>query len=584
MKAVDTGMEGMGLGDGESKSEGAPEVRKNVIFLVFKDLILLVSVLGLLFFLTIGRRPLANPDEGRYAEIPREMVVSGDWVTPRLNGVLYFEKPPLFYWMQAAAIKVGGLGESTLRLSNSLLGLLGCLITYAFGAYIFNRRIGLYAGFILGTSMMFFVLSQIITLDMAVSVFVTMALFAFIAGEKSRGLGRRLFFWLFYASMAFATLSKGLIGFLIPCTIVFMWTVFLGRWREIKKYYLISGGVIFFAIATPWHILCAMKNPSFAWYYFINEHFLRYLTPGHARVKPWWFFIMTFAVGSFPWLVFLPQSIGYAIKRVKKISEERKIFLFLSLWIVFVIAFFSISKSKLIPYILPTMPPFALIIACFLAEASQNLKKYETRLKWGYYSYGILLGILALSFPVIAYFKFEILYDLSGVGYWLLLPPVTFLLASIIMMTTIHKRRLSACFSFTILTMVAVFLATNTIAGQCQRPGTRQVAQSLKPYLKAEDKVFMLFDYYQDFPVYLSRLVGVAYNIPGEQAYGLHQEDLSNRYPDEKTFESLWISETRVYALSKKDQFEGFINRPFAPKTYIIDEDENFVVFTNHPM
>ncbi|HEV7518506.1 MAG TPA: glycosyltransferase family 39 protein, partial [Thermoanaerobaculia bacterium] len=145
-----------------------------------RDLLLLALGFALLYGPHLGRRALWSPDEGRYAEIPREMVATGDWITPRLNGVKYFEKPPLFYWLEAGALRLFGPGEWAVRLAPALFALLGILAVYAAGRRLFGRQAGLWAGIVLGTSPLWFGLGEAVTLDMAVSALLTGALLAFL--------------------------------------------------------------------------------------------------------------------------------------------------------------------------------------------------------------------------------------------------------------------------------------------------------------------------------------------------------------------------------------------------------------------
>src|SRR5947199_3447751 len=177
-----------------------------------RDLLLLAFGFALLFGPHLGRRALWSPDEGRYAEIPREMVASGDYVTQRLNGIKYFEKPPLFYWAEAGALRLFGPEEWALRLAPALFALLGVLAVYAAGRRLYGRRAGLGAGAVLATSPLWFGLGEAITLDMAVSSLLTLAFLAFLFASRAETVWRRrLWIWAFYAAAALATLTKGLI-------------------------------------------------------------------------------------------------------------------------------------------------------------------------------------------------------------------------------------------------------------------------------------------------------------------------------------------------------------------------------------
>jgi len=305
------------------------------------DILFLLLVLGGLFFILLGVRPLFVPDEGRYAEIGREMIASGDYITPYLNSIKYFEKPILFYWLEAAAIKIAGLNLWSLRSINALLGLLGCLMTYITARQLYNRKTGLLAAFILGTSMLYFVMAHMISLDLTVTVFIAMSLYAFLLGtQRPLGWSRQFYFWGASAAAALAVLTKGLIGIVFPSMIIFVWIAIVGDWRILKRMYLPSCILVFLAIALPWHILVGQRNPEFYYFYFIQQHFLRYATTEIGHYQPIWYFIPYLIIGFFPWVVFLPQAIAKQFSWSWQQRHEHTSELFLLLWVLLIFAFF----------------------------------------------------------------------------------------------------------------------------------------------------------------------------------------------------------------------------------------------------
>ena len=270
---------------------------------------------GILYFAVLGRAPLDPKDEGRYAEIPREMLATGDWVTPRLDGVNYFEKPPLMYWAVAASESVFGPAEWAVRAPVALFGLAGVLITYAAARGLYGRAAGLAAAVVLGTAVFYAALSRILVLDMAVSVLMSATLFCFILGvREAPGARRRWFFMGLYASAALATLTKGLIGFLLTGAVMFLWLLLFRQWKRLRPMHLPSGILLFLAIAAPWHLLAAQRNPGWAHFYFIHEHWERFTTTEHGRIGPWYYFIPIVVGGLFPWIGFL----GPAVRRARR--------------------------------------------------------------------------------------------------------------------------------------------------------------------------------------------------------------------------------------------------------------------------
>ncbi|OHE74435.1 MAG: hypothetical protein A2Y14_04040 [Verrucomicrobia bacterium GWF2_51_19] len=533
---------------------------------VMKDVLWLTLAGVLLFFSTLWIRPLGNPDEGRYAEIPTEMLQSGDWVTPRLNGVLYFEKPPMVYWTQAIAIQCLGENHVAYRFSSALFALLGVLATYLAGRAMWGRRTGLLAAGILATSVLYFGLSQIIILDMAVSGVLSFALLSFWVGRTQTGGRRRWLFWLAYACMALAVLTKGLIGMLIPGAILFLWSLLLNRWKEWKQYYLFSGFLIFFVIALPWHLLATLRNPGFAWFYFVNEHFLRYLTTAHSRVQPFWFFFVIAAVGFIPWIFFMPQALKNAPS-----AKNRDSVLFLSIWAVFVLFFFSLSQSKLIPYILPMFCPLALLLGRQLDALFDDLRKVLL----GFWLTSALFTLLALAGQwVLEQIHHPITPDYLPL--FRLTQGVLLIAAVFIGLESyrgLYKRALAGVF----VGMAMIGLIGGPLFGCFQRPSTRACAEFLKTHRTSDAHVFQFYDYYQDFPVYLGEMTGVALHFPEEQSYGLSLEPQPSRHLSEDTFWPVWRTQ-KIYGLIEKERFDAFAERSQAKKLF---EDENFVVFSN---
>ena len=338
-----------------------------------RDLVWLVLIAGAAYFFLLGRAPLSNPDEGRYAEVAREMVATGDWVTPRLDGVHYFEKPPLVYWAEALAQQTFGPGELAARSVVALFAIFGIAITYAAGRSLYGRRAGIWSAVVLGTSLLYFALGHILLLDTAVSVLMSAALFFFLVGIRtdrpsSGAPSRRRCFYAFYLFAALATLTKGLIGFLIPGAVIFTWLLVFNQWRRLRPIYLPTGLLLFLVVAAPWHLVMAWRNPEWAHFYFIHEHLQRFATSEAHRVQPWWFYVPIALLGLFPWTGFLWPALRDTLAGGWARRKENADAWFLVTWAVFVFLLFSESRSKLIPYILPVFPPLAVLIGASIGR------------------------------------------------------------------------------------------------------------------------------------------------------------------------------------------------------------------------
>jgi len=304
-------------------------------------------LLAVLWFGTLGIRPLYKADESRYAEISREMVASGDWVTPRLNGFKYFEKPPLQYWATAGFFQLFGERDWVARLWSALLGFAGLVLTFHAGNRLFGAPTGAYAAAVLASSPLYIVLGQVNTLDMGVSFFLAAAIFA-------AALERPLWFW---TACALAVLSKGLIGIVLPGAALGLYMLVRRDWSLIRRFRPLSGGMLFLAITAPWFIAVSAANSEFAHFFFVQEHFQRFTTEMHQRAHPWWYFVPVLAAGMVPWLL----PLGMAAWRALRSRGDAELLLWC--WALVVFVFFSASGSKLPPYILPIFPALALLAA-----------------------------------------------------------------------------------------------------------------------------------------------------------------------------------------------------------------------------
>jgi 4-amino-4-deoxy-L-arabinose transferase-like glycosyltransferase len=323
------------------------------------------AVLGtVLWFVLLAQRPLFDPDEGRYAEIPREMLNGGDWVIPHLNALVYLEKPPLQYWLTALAFRALGLSEFPARLCTGLAGYLALLTVFLVGRDLWGFDAGLRAALFTAASALFVLLGHQLTLDMLLSFWLLAAVGCFLAAQARRDGPRRWRGWMLgcWAAMALAVLTKGLIGVVIPGATLGAYLVWQRDWILLRRLNFRWGLPLFTAIAAPWFVLAARANPQFLQFFFIREHFLRFATPIEHRTQPWWFFVPVFVVGVMGWL---PQAVRalFAVPGLRVPRGQFDAVRLLWIWCVFVLVFFSISDSKLIPYILPAIPALALLCA-----------------------------------------------------------------------------------------------------------------------------------------------------------------------------------------------------------------------------
>jgi 4-amino-4-deoxy-L-arabinose transferase-like glycosyltransferase len=552
--------------------------------LLWKDLALLVFLLGGLFLVFLGHRPLGIPGEGRYIEIPREMLVSGDFLTPTLNGLPYFEKPPLFYWIEAFFIHCFGLENNFfLRLPIAFFALLGCVFVFLFGRALIDRKTGLWSSFVLGTSLLYFALARVVILDLVFTVFMTGALMAFfMATQKPTPQGRRGFLILYGLLMGAGVMTKGLIGIFLPGAIILLWIVWTRQWIFLKFAFHPLCLLAFFASTLPWHVAVCLRNPEFFNFYFLREHVMRYLTPIHRHDGPFWFFLPILVLGFFPWVAFLPATfLSFRQKEVRLVGHLTS---FLMLWGGFVFIFFSFSSSKLIPYLLPVFPPLALLVSSFLSTESP-------RLKGAFKIYGVIAfvaGIVILSYFPIRNFFFHKSYNLPFV-----LPQimgaVLLLWAGVLGVFFYLNKNAEKVFSSLTTSLILFLVSIAYLDPFFQRaPSIEPLIKKFKPYIKPDDPVIACSFFPHDVPVYLERPIQVL-DYEGELAFGASITPDQNILINEEKFQKIWAGEHRVFLLMPPHDFTtAFYQNHWKThfpnmKLYFIDSLGSYHLLTNKP-
>jgi len=322
-------------------------------------ILLLTIIYVLLWFGTLNYRHLIPSDEGRYAEMAREMLVTGDWVTPRYNGYKYFEKPPLQVWATAATFQAFGIGDWQARLWTALTGFLTILAIGFTGARIYNPRAGWIAALVLASSPMWVISGHFNSLDMGLSAFLVAALCSLLLAQTSHNkTSSRNWMWACWVFMALATLSKGLIGAAIPAMVFIAYSISAWDWKIWTRLRLFSGIVIYLLITAPWFVLIAQRNPEFLEFFFIHEHLQRFTQDTHSRTGPIYYFVPLLLIGALPWVLQIPGSIAQAWQERRREFSSGWL---LVCWFAIIFTFFSVSHSKLPGYIIPIFPALALL-------------------------------------------------------------------------------------------------------------------------------------------------------------------------------------------------------------------------------
>lgn len=361
--------------------------RTAVVFAGMVVVLIAVAWLG-----GIEQRGLFFPDEGRYAEIPREMTASGDWVTPRLNGLKYFEKPPLQYWLTAGAFTAFGEDEWTARIAPVILGLASLLMMGFVGWRLWGHSAGAVTGLVLGSSWAYFLSGQFLTLDMTFSACLAFGLGAFLLAQRADAFPQARFRWMCAAwvAIAFGVLAKGLAALVLPALALGAYSALARDIRVWGKLHLTAGLAILLAIALPWFLLVQQRNPEFFDFFVVREHLQRFSESGHNRPGAWWYYVPILLLGFMPWTPAIVHRLAQSPNTPRSGSFRPE--LFCIAWIVAIVVFFSVSRSKLPAYVVPVFPALALIAGSRLCDL-QNCRRSFIVSAWG----TIVAGLLVLA-------------------------------------------------------------------------------------------------------------------------------------------------------------------------------------------
>ena len=548
------------------------------------DIAFLTVLLGVFFFFGLDNRPLFVPDEARYSEIAREMLALHDFITPHLNGVKYFEKPVLFYWLGALAFKIGGLHIGAIRAVNAILGTLGCLLTYIAARTLYGRAAGLISACIQATSLLYFLMLHVANLDLSLCFFLSLSLYSFLLSTLTGSEKiQRLLVGFAFAASGLAVLTKGLIGFAFPCLIIGTWIIILKEWHVLKKLYLPSSLLIFAVIVLPWHILVQIRNPEFFSFYVIHQQFLRYATLEAHRYQPIWFFIPVLFIGFLPWIVFLPQSLFSALPKTWRNRFTFKNELYLILWVALIFAFFSFSKSKLISYILPIIPPLSILTARYLTD---GLSRYTSH-------YGIKIGFILLALIqlglAITLCKLPSFYQLAQpekAAHYAYLMAVILLTGSITLFFLQHyqhtQKALIAIFITTAAAMIIGVSAAPYLDSRTILPLAKTIQLLKQPNHYNNDDVIAYKKYYQDLPFYLKQRITLV-GAPAELQFGMQHQDTAQWIIDENTFWQRWNGEHRIFVIADRDDLITLQQNHPHEIFHILNQTTHNVLFSNMP-
>jgi len=536
-----------------------------------------VGVALVLWFGTLGLRHLVGPDEGRYAEISREMLTTGDWVTIRYNALKYFEKPPFHMWATAVAYALFGIGEWQARLTVALAGLLGIVMTMLATWRWFGVRAAAFAGLALLAAPMWSVAAHFNTLDMTLAGVMSCILACMLIAQHPDNTASQRRTWMLasWAAMGVAILTKGLVGIALPGLVLVVYTCITRDWNLWRRLYLLPGAALMMAISAPWFYLVSTRNPEFLHFFFIHEHWQRYTSNLHARGGPIVYFVPLILGGFLPWIGLFPRI--WAAIRLPA-AHRRTTFrpaLMAGIWAIAIFTFFSLSHSKLPGYIVPVFPALGIL-------AGVALDKIDAR-AWRKQLMGmaVLTSCGLLASPVVATLNANHTPNMFWRAYaiWAALAFVLMLLSIAVSFLLLHRGVLRSVAVYALgmyVGFTVALLGHETVGGPASGASLApQVKQILTPGMKlyALEMLDHTLPFYVGHPL---TMVGSA----DELTFGTEMEP-QRAVPDIATFAKDWAGKAPALAVMSP---QTYLELSPALRFYVVDRDWRRVVVSNRPV
>ncbi len=523
----------------------------------------LCALCVVLFFFRLGASPLWDVDEGMHAATSKDMVLSGDWVTPKMNGENFYDKTALFNWLVALSFRALGFTELAARLPAALLGLATVLMTYVIGRRLKDTRLGLLGGVVLATSPEFIVLSRSVVHDISLAFFITAALYFFYQAFSSE-LRRRLNLMFFYASAGLAVLAKGPIGILLPGLVIFLFLLLRGRLSFLKDMSMGWGTLVFLAVAAPWYVLISLRNSDYASYFFLQQNFGNFLSKAQSKhPRPFYYYVPALLGGMLPWSVFVPQALWRPLAGgLRKMDDGA---LFLICWSGAIFLFFSAASSKLETYILPAFPAFALLIGWawneMMTTTASGLRK---SVGWSLWPLPFLF-LAATAYIIVRRPEARKLQTLYGIGLYdlrgLLIVLTVILFAALFFFVFRSYRSAFSALAATFAVGILLFL-TAYVPRMDPYRSTRTLAKEMDSMLPAGEPLVFYWKLWDSALFYTDRRATV-----------LHRED--------ELLDYLAADRTTLCVI-EQEQYAKFPN--VASRSRIIDKEGNRLLIAGIPV
>ncbi|MGA2514924.1 MAG: glycosyltransferase family 39 protein [Thermodesulfobacteriota bacterium] len=537
-------------------------------------MLLLVGICFILYFLNLGRWDLWNPDEPRYAQIAREMLDRGDWILMHLNGGVYGDKPPLFFWLIALSSYLWqGFTSFSVRFPSAVFGTLTVLLTFFLGKRLYSPRTGFFSGLILATSLHFVYLSTRANIDVTLTFFTTASFLCFFLWyQEGREEGvchsrrsRNLFIFGFYVSMAFATLAKGPIGLVFPLfgSLIFLFSQ--KEYGEVRRMKLLPGIFLFLAIVLAWFLPAGFLG---GWPYVLGNlfrHTTEAYSTGWTHPHPLYYYLYSFPMSFMPWVFCLPAAVAYGCS--KATIGKRKEFLFLSVWCLVIFVFFSLSRSKRALYLLPLFPAASLMVgkfwSDFISGPLDSFKRGWIMLPlYGLIGVGLVAGVAApwvvsAKLPLYLPYSFPIVVLLVG--------------CSLAMLIFLRFKNYRVVLFLLIGMMVAGYFYTFRVVFPVANAqmSARFISEEVTSRIQPGDKL-------------------VIYGGLGSDPYNYYTGVVPiTRFFDRETFLDFMRSPERVYCILEFSDFSQLFGGEGGPKVRLIARrrvrNDDVVLITNNP-
>jgi 4-amino-4-deoxy-L-arabinose transferase-like glycosyltransferase len=553
------------------------------------------------------------------AQIARNMLVSGDWVTARLDGVPYLEKPPLIYWTIALSYKVFGVHDWSARIPIALSALALCWLTAAFGVWAFGKRAGFYAGLCISTCVGLFLFTRVLIPDVTLTFTTALAMWAFLRAIDAEESHPRLWAFLFAASLGVGLLLKSLIAIVFPVGAAIVYLLLSRRlfsWKIWKRLHPFSGTLVILLIAAPWHILAMLRNPpyfvftlhsgpnsyhGFLWFFFINEQLLRFLNMRYPRdynTVPRLYFWLFHLIWLFPWSVYLPAVAKLSFKPVDRAGRARLLSL---CWLGFVLIFFTFSTTQEY-YSMPCYPAFALLLGSTMATENVWVRRgtrtlaviaactaiaafaiywnvrnlpapgdISSALSSNPKSYSLSLGhMLDLTLASFAYLRIPLLlasiaFFVGALGNFRTTGLRAFLASALMMILFFHAARAA-------MVVFDPYLSS------------RPLAEAL---LKSPDGSLIVERHY--YPTssiffYSNRTALLLNGRIQNLEYGSNAPDAPDIFIDDTKFANLWMTEPRFYLVAAQTSLPRLQTLVGPANLNIVSQSGGKLLLTNHPL